>query len=395
MRLEEAQKILSDILAPCGYDQFFDEYVGKKPLTVIGKNTADRHLMLGEDPKDTILSAYETYAPFLTSHNRTPKGPPPSAKPVQDADAFLQLIKGYHKGGYTVRIPDVLNLSPRLTELTRAIEVIIGNPAGVVVFWSDSEAEAPIHHDEIDVIVLQLVGSKKWFISDEPPTQPNIWKSVGEGVPPFERYSTIDIAPGDLLYVPRGTPHTVKSTSESIHLAIGFTPVTVREMIAAALDQLSELNQPLRADLGTRADCMTQNKGADIVLRQIRDGIAQLQENAQSNSFVRDAIVLRKARMLEGLPKLPRPDRIPAVALDSRVRHHPLAYGQLNALPHTLEFRQPGEQFLIHLGAEEAMRFILDTNEFTIADIPGAIDDSVRIALVNRLLKSGFLIEAG
>ncbi len=107
------------------------------------------------------------------------------------------------------------------------------------MFWSEGGAKAPVHHDEVDVIVIQLVGTKRWFISDATPTLPNQWRGLGETSAVMNSFKTYDVQPGDLLYVPRGTVHTVESISESIHLSIGFVPVTQRDAIIAALDLLS------------------------------------------------------------------------------------------------------------------------------------------------------------
>jgi ribosomal protein L16 Arg81 hydroxylase len=391
MILRDAQEIVSGLLSPVSYDTFFDEHVSKKPLALVNECNGHRNSLVGEDPKAAILRHYDRYAQTLTCHMRAPKGPPPSPRAVESADAFYRLIGEYHERGYTVRIPEVTDLSPELNRITRALEFLMGNPVGVVVFWSADEAEAPVHHDEIDVIVLQLYGTKKWFISKNEPTLPNKWKSLGEKEPPLGEHHIIDVGPGDLLYVPRGTPHTVKSTGESIHLAIGFVPVTAREAIAAALDYLSDFDRPLRGNLGKRADSYTRNMDARTILEQIRTGVAKLNQYCQSDAFIRDALAHRHSVMLQDLEKLPRPTSHANLTIDSKVRHNPLAMARLNVTPDILDFRQPGEQILIHLSVEQQLRFIKDTSEFYVRDIPGDIGNDIRLALAGRLVASGYL----
>ncbi len=393
MILSEAQKIVADVLGPYPMTEFFDQVFGRQPLALLNQPEARRHLMLGDAPKTAILNSYAKYAASLTCHIDQPVLPPPTPHAVPDAAAFAELIAKYHQTGYTVRIPEVTNISPQLSRFTRALEFIVQNPVGVVIFWSETGARAPVHHDEVDVIVIQLQGSKRWFISDEPPSLTNNWTGLGEQPPSLGRHRVIDVSAGDLLYVPRGTAHTVESTGESIHLSIGFVPVTVREAIAAALDFLSDLDKPLRLNLGQLEQPVAASRGA-VMQQQIRHGIEKLRNICQSEQFLQDALNLRTAKMIQKLPKLTTDRAVAtsvATSVNHQVRHHPLAIAQLMATPEILDFRQPGKQSLIHLGVERSVRFIINTPQFSIRDIPGDIGDDVRLALVNKMLTDGYL----
>jgi len=394
MLLNDAQKIVADFLDPISYDDFFEKIISRKPLAVLGQNPAQRELLLGEDPKATILGEYSKYAQHLTCHIHTPTGPPPSPRAVESPEAFLKLIREYHQTGYTIRIPDVFEMAPRLSEFTRAMEVITEKPLGPVIFWSDNDARAPVHDDEVDVIIVQLYGQKRWYISSDEALLPNSWKPMGKERPEFDNYDTYDINPGDMLYLPRGTAHTVHSTSESIHLAIGFAPVTVRDSINAALDILSDYDKSFRQQIGTRADALSTGRDFDVIASQIRAGIEKLRLQCQSDKFIQQTFLHRRARAIYELPKESHMPSGQSAVITSRVKHHPLAIAEIAVTPTSVDFRQPGKTTLLHPGVEECMRFIKATPEFTVSDIPGEIDDEVRVALVNKLLGSGFLILA-
>ncbi len=391
MLLKEAQEILGKTLSPISYDQFFDDFVGQKPLILQGNDPNNRHLFLGDNPKKVILEAYEKYAPALRCHNHTPKVPPPIAKAVPSEAAFQELISEYHKRDYTVRIPDVEGISPELSLFTRALEVILRKPAGALIFWSGVNAKAPIHYDRVDVIAIQLAGTKRWHISNDQAQMPNKWPRIGDKPAALGHYSTYDVKPGDLLYFPRGTAHTVESTSESIHVAIEFVPVTIRDAINSVLDNLSNLNRPIRLDAGSRADDLASGKGIEVISKQILNGLSDLSRNCQSETFIEQALDHTYARMVKDLPKLERPQALPQVTVTSKVKHNVLAIAQLMTTPDTLDFTQPGEQILIHRGVEESMHFIANMPEFHVSEIPGEIGDDVRIALVTRMLMTGFL----
>lgn len=391
MILSEAQNILADILSPYSYDEFFDLIAAQKPLALLGAPNHHRAKIAGEDPKSALLSGFEKYAPSLTSHIQKPTLPPPEAKAVQSAAAFEALIRDFHQRDYTVRFPDVTGLSPGLSQFTRALEYIFQNPVGVVVFWSDGGAKAPVHYDEVDVIVIQLVGNKRWFISDAAPALPNKWRGLGEKPAVMGTYQTYDVQPGDLLYVPRGTVHTVESTTESVHLSIGFVPVTVRDAMIAALDLLSDLDKPIRSNLAQRADHLATGQSMPLIQAQVRQGVEKLKQICQSELFIRDALNFRRSRVIQQLPKLPVRTNQTVDSVQSKVRHSPLAIAGLFATNDIVDFRQPGKQHLIHLGAEVSVRFILSRPEFRVAEIPGDISDEVRIAMVNKMLADGYL----
>lgn len=389
--LSDAKDIIQQVLSPLPYDAFFDDFVGRRPALVNAPNS-HRSALGGQSVKQLLLSDYERYAPTLTCHAHAPKVPPPQARAVSDADAFHALIQEYFALGYTVRIPDVVALSEPLSLFTRALEKVLQTPVNVVTFWSAPGASAPVHHDEVDVIVIQLEGTKRWFISDTPTTFPNRWKEAGELPPVMPKYKTVDVKPGDFLYIPRGTAHTVESTSESIHLSIGFVPLTARDILNAALDHLSDQNLTLRKDFGPRADGLATAGSRDSVTTDVCEHLQALLSACKDKAFIDLALQRRRAKMILDLPKLSVPQPVPTVTSMSKVKHNPMAISECISTDKIVDFTQPGEQILVHLGAKESMEFIRNNRAFRVSDIPGTIDDQVRVALAQRLVNSGFLL---
>lgn len=94
------------------------------------------------------------------------------------------------------------------------------------------------HYDTHDVCVLQVHGVKRWSLygtAHELPLrdQPFDHSKV------FEREveQEIDLKPGDVLYLPRGTVHAATSTdSASVHIAVGFRPLLWNAVIQEAVN---------------------------------------------------------------------------------------------------------------------------------------------------------------
>jgi hypothetical protein len=69
-----------------------------------------------------------------------------------------------------------------------------------------------------------------------------------------------------------------------------------------------------------------------------------------------------------------------------------LAISNLTAARGQIDFSHPGGHVYIHRGVEPSVVFIAKTPQFRVREIPPAtIGDDIRVALVERLVSSGFL----
>jgi hypothetical protein len=386
MIYEQAEALLAETFAPLSTDEFFGA-IGKTCLESKDSLEHPRRHLFGNDPKQSILDAFATHATTLDCHATAPTGPPPALRPASSPNDFHELIKSFHQRGYTVRIPDVVPLAPKLQLFVRALESMLRQPVKASVFWSAAGAQAIVHYDRPHNLIVQLEGRKRWYISTEPAGLQNQWAQIGEPPPNLQNHRVLDVEPGDLIYIPGGTPHTVESTTESLHLAIVFPPVTIREAIIAAVDFLSDNDRSFRETAAGRV----QDIDFDELSIRVLDGLNRLLSHCRSEAFLRAAMDLRSARMTGDLPALDKPSAPIAVTRDTRVRQSPLAISELRHAFTSLEFSQPGERIGIHAGVETELRFITATDSFLVSDIPGASGEDVKIALVKRLIETGFL----
>lgn len=389
MILEQARATLAAVFAPLPIDRFFDELMGKALFDLSGDHDHVRRHLFGADPARTILQSFATHGERIVWHAEAPSGPPPAAAASIDSPAAFQArIGALHERGYTVRVPDVIALSPALHQFTRALEFMLHQPVKASLFWSAADARAPVHYDDNDNIVIQLTGRKRWFVSSAPSDLHNPWRDVAEAQPALGDHHVFDLGPGDLLYVPRGTPHTVQSQSESLHLAIIFTPVTLRDVIIAALDHLSDHDRALREGALGRIDADIDR---NALARDMAAALERLLPAVRSHEFVDAALQRRSSRTIGNMARLVGTEPPAALSAASLVRHSPLAMCYMLATPATIDFCQPGDHINIHRGVEAALRFISTTPSFRIADLPGEMPDEIRVALVARLVRSGFL----
>jgi bifunctional lysine-specific demethylase and histidyl-hydroxylase MINA len=390
MMFQDAYRTLEQFLAPLTVDEFLDQTLVGGFRIITGQRDAPRIDLLGPDPESVLLEALHL-APKLTFHSANPTAPPPSLLSIADAADFRDRIEQFHARNYSVRFPELRPLSAPLDHLARALEFFLHQPVTASAFWSRGGMRAPVHNDDHDLIVVQLRGDKRWFVSRKPSLLGNTWENIPGDAPDLGDYETIDLHPGDLLYLPRRTLHSVDSEAESLHLSIGFTPLTVRDGIIAALDHLSDMDQTLRMSIGGRLAFQLGGKGFEKLGPPVLGGTQRLLAACQTSGFLASALQRRSARIVGALAPLPIPDPVPNVDLDTLMVHRNTAFSHLTANPQKIDFTYPGGHVYIHLGAQESILYMVNTPRFKVRDIPGTIDDDVRLSLALKFVEVGFL----
>jgi ribosomal protein L16 Arg81 hydroxylase len=393
VNLADAQAALQQVLDPLSADTFLDEILGERFAKVEGGAAGHRRNLLGPQPDRIILGAFDRLAPKITRHAQRPLGQPPEPGPVKGAAGFQALVDAHHALGWTVRVPEVRGLTPQLAAFIRALEAVLHQPVEAAVFWSRGDGQAQVHYDEYDIIVIQLVGEKRWFINSDPPPLNNPWRGIAEGPPTLDPHRVVEVAAGDLLYLPCGTAHRVDALSDSLHLSIGFRPLTLREAVIAALDHMSDLDRRLRVGVGNRLAAQARAGQFGDLPSQMRGAVGQLMELSRSDAFLGQALQRRASRVIGNLEKLEPPAGPAPLTLETRLRRHPLAIGHIIGNAERLDFAHPGGHIHIHRGAEAAVAFVAGAGEFRVGELPG-LTDEVRLALAERFVTAGFRVPA-
>ncbi len=389
MLFQEAQDRLGRFLKPLSLSAFLDETLQGPWARLPGDDPDARTGLLGPDPA-ALLSGAHQLAPHLTWHSANPAGPAPGFDGVTGPRDFRRRIEAFHAARYSLRFPRLRALAPEMDQLARALEAVLLRPVTVSAFWSRPDMRAPVHSDDHDLIVVQLRGRKRWYLANRPSPLKNTWDLAPDPSADLGDHSLVELAPGDAIHVQRGTVHTVDADEESLHLAIGFTPLTVRELVAAALDHLSDHDRAFRRHIGQRLGF--QLRGAPMgPLGEVADhALAHLARAVSSPGFLTGALERTSARSLAVMEPLPA-EPVPELDASTRLVQAPGAWCRVVHTREHLEVAYPGGRLYIHPGAEAAVRFIAATPNFQVRDIPGEIGDEVRLSLAARFCGVGFL----
>lgn len=151
---------------------------------------------------------------------------PPSLYRKDDGDIDAvdsRKLHGLLKQNASVAMNAVQYYSPPVRRLAHQIEVALGQRLNVNAYMTFGPGGAfAMHYDSHDVLVLQIHGSKHWFIYDQPAASPIDYVAKAKPEPREVVYETV-LQQGDVLYVPRGTYHRAAVTdTNSVHLTFGI-----------------------------------------------------------------------------------------------------------------------------------------------------------------------------
>ena len=200
--------------------------------------------------------------------------------------------------GATIVLQGLHRTWPPIAAFARTLGDDLGHPVQVNAYITPPQNQGfSAHYDVHDVFVLQVHGTKHWTVHRpvvDNPLRSQPWDTVADEV--AHRAATdaplIDaaLAPGDVLYLPRGTIHSATARGEiSAHLTIGVHPWTPDHVTQAVLDAVRtqlQAQPELRANLplGARPDDPTT---LDAVLPALRSALHEAVDSLDAESLAR------------------------------------------------------------------------------------------------------------
>jgi ribosomal protein L16 Arg81 hydroxylase len=158
------------------------------------------------------------------------------------------------------QVPELARFTARLRdELRFAGEVLVN------AYWSPAAGGFGTHFDDQHVFILQVDGSKRWWVSREPacaaPPENLVHSPQAEAAyrvrQPGIALTTPDpsdfdehlLRPGDCLYLPPGTWHRTTAGEFSLALTLTLAPVRLGEIVSRVVRRSLERALPWRETL--------------------------------------------------------------------------------------------------------------------------------------------------
>jgi ribosomal protein L16 Arg81 hydroxylase len=381
---------LEALLDPVDPIEFREKYYGKQPLLIRGnpKKLAD---FFGWADLNRLLNTWPYPHPNVNLSR-------PGKR--EKAATHTSLIEQCRAGAALVASKlDVYD--PKVGELARGLEAETGEPMTVTMILSQPAGTAFVkHYDANDVFVLHVEGNKGWSVYDRTVEKPVLeMEEEGEEftTPPTQPALECELAPGDVLYIPRGHWHQALAQSgPSLHLSVVVLART-------GIEFLTWLRDELRNDVRFREELPLSfaSEGAEVREARLREYVTRLGDALVSRfgdeetlrSFIRHCVVsdrdVRRVKFPAQLFEAPGAQlRVRRFSRPERQRFVLNgANGQvaLSVWGHTLHFPQT---------AKPLIEFILSRTAFAYEDAQahaGELTEEGIWEVLNPLLREGIL----
>lgn len=170
--------------------------------------------------------------------------------------------------GLSVYLPDISSNVPGAESFLRQLEADLGIAAGsshITVWASPKDDGAATHFDGEDVFSIQLAGTKRFEVAPMKEYAYPVGPQFGADAPAYEdmypqlengfpeaveaEFQAVDMKPGSVLFVPRGTWHRTLAGQDSFAISIGIRPPSLMdsflEQLRYVLLQDPEWRRPL------------------------------------------------------------------------------------------------------------------------------------------------------
>ena len=257
--------LLRELLAPTPVPNFFDQYWPERYF-----HTHGRLERLPTVFRASELANLHTLAARHAGPVTFGKGTlSPRTVEVQGVSAA-----SLYDMGLTVHLSNVEHHLPAMAATLRQLEQELGLPAGCVrasVFASPQADGVSCHFDAEDVFSIQLRGSKRFHVAPVTELRNPLGMQFGPRMPLFDdiypqaaagfprpedaRFETVDMQPGSVLFMPRGTWHRTEADTDSLAVSLICAPPSALECLLREMKYLLLQDPEWRRPLyGARAD---------------------------------------------------------------------------------------------------------------------------------------------
>lgn len=386
---------LGALLAPLALADFFASVWGQRHHHGSSDTPGRFAALLPDRGLEEVLSALRPQPDML---RLVRQGQPLPLSDFLLPDGFVDLVqlRNHYAGGHTIVLNGAERFVPAIRALTNAIARDSDLETQVNVYATPPRAQGfSPHFDDHDVLVLQLRGRKTWCVHLSSPLVPPEQFRLRERAVDVQRLGEplrITLAPGDILYLPRGMIHAAETEQlASVHLTIGFHPPSLLALVCASLeagalrggDLLQQAAPGFLSDAARRAETVAavHRLVPGLGSEDIERGLANFEDRLVKSGrcgISGDFVGAGEA----------------ALTPESRLRPSALLPSRLLQLEDSVAL-QFAQSIVVADGDHRAALAFLRACRapFRIADLPG-LGAEAQLALAEKLLEDGFLTMA-
>jgi ribosomal protein L16 Arg81 hydroxylase len=385
---------LDFILGDIKPEEFFKAYYEQKVLHVTGGKEKLNNVLSVQE-----LSAYLDRADIFYPAVRLVKNGkelPKKAYIINQVPIGQEKVNGVidtgrmmhcFNNGATIVVQGGQHYFQGITKLGKQLSSAFGCPVQANLYITpDRSVGFNPHWDTHDVFVLQVHGTKTWHLYDfqiKLPTKSQPYKGQEITV---EKTSTLQLAAGDMLYVPRGFVHdAIANDGVSAHITIGILAFTWERLFREAFEKLYTA-EPFRKAVHIDApdfESRLQEKfeALKTYLPELnyvaaRSALKAVQEKRQPPGYKNYFGSLLKKNAIDDNSE---------IALNKGLFIH------LQKSANSITIAYAGKKIIFPKKAETAIDFILQHEAFIVSELPPPLNAPSKIVLVKKLVEEGLL----
>lgn len=300
--------------------------------------------------------------------------------------------------GATVILSNLQERLPKLANFCRDLEKVFSARVQTNIYMTPAHSQGfKAHYDGHDVLVLQVEGTKEWRIYDTPVHLPLEEQGFNpHDVPIGELTDSFVLEPGDMVYVPRGLTHDAVSTDQtSLHITTGLMMRSWADVMVEAVRKMALNDVAFREGLPPGyANEGFATTDAEAKFATLLGKLSTATLTPILNEFREDFIATRLPRAHGQLAQMARLDSLgPNSVLGAR----PTLIYRLTEVPakgdqpDSVALSCQGTVITLPAHAREPLAFAVSTPRFTMADMPGNLDDPGKTVLLRRLVREGLV----
>lgn len=379
-----------DLIAPLTTGQFLSDYWEKKPLVTTGRAPDFFAPLFSVSDVDRAIGFFRpkpgridlvTEQGFVRDNFLGP-----------DGKANINLVVESYLKGSTIVLSGLEQTWEPLAVFNGKLEGTLNHPVAMAVYFSPPRFQGvKPHYDTQENFLLQVEGSKHWKVYppvfDLPPVEGSYATVPREKLP--SPICEVTLGPGDAIYIPRGFVHEgVAGDKPSLHITVDIHVRTWHDFLSDALAAMAERNPHFRRALpaGFLND--------DAVMRSLAGEFGELMDTLRREASVGDAVW----KHVEALAvRKPPPADGHFSVLDAAVGPETALRKRRTSLVRVFQdggmagIQFSGNHVFGPTKIYEALKFVGESESFTPASLPGALNENEKLVLVRRLIRAGLL----
>ncbi len=389
--MSDLDSVIAKLLDPLSLPAFLEAYWEKQPLHLQRHAPAHYAGLFGLDEVEQYLF---TVKPRGNELRLVARGKPDIVFHEHEEASPRGVYEAFREG-YTLNLNGVHRRWPAVHALVDAVQRRLRCYANGNAYVTGPASQGfDTHHDGHDVFVLQTQGRKRWrlyAVQEQFPLEGRAKSAEGGWGEPVRE---IELSAGDLLYLPRGVPHSATTDDCcSVHLSIGIRPLLMESVLSELVRTVVRENAHWRrsvAPAGTRAARQAPS---------LQGIAARLAEDLCALGPLEPLLESLEQKLLEQDEGVgPGPggylrslERLDMLGLDSELECRPGHASVLTRRGDQVVLTFSGGSLVAPAFCEPVLRSMLEQSRFRVGGLPETLTAEARVTLCRRLVREGLL----